>query len=336
VEQLLGFIAIHRGSHEHPAFGATRIAEYRDATSALSDVLSLSSLMSQKAALAGISYGGGKGVLFNGPHMKDSSLRKRTLEVYAKHVDRLGGKFITGSDAGVTQDDVNLMRTFSPHIVGVQEDPTRRTAEGVLGSIFVTLAHLFGEPTLSGKTFAIQGVGKVGGAVLDLIAGDAKEVIISDIDASRIEEVKKKYPNVKVVSPEAIITSAVDILVPCAMGGILSRESVETIRAKAIVGAANNQLSSREAGDVLHERGILYAPDYVVNAGGLIGVVHEYEKTHKNNFDGDIEHDIATIQTRLMDMLMESKKNNIPVHRIADTTARLRIEALYSTPTENA
>lgn len=328
-EQLLGFIAIHRGNKEHPAFGATRIEEYPNTESALTDALDLSSLMSHKAALAGIPYGGAKGVLFNGPHLKEKKTRDHALSVYAKHVDKLGGKFVTGSDAGVSHEDVMVMRSHSPHIVGVEEDPTQRTAEGLLGSIFVTLAHVFGEPTLEGRTFAIQGVGKVGTAVLDLITPEAKEVFIADINSDRTDEAKLKHPSVKVVSPEEILTLPVDILIPCALGGVLNEKTVETIRAKAIVGSANNQLSSKEVGDTLHEKGIMYAPDYVVNAGGLISVVHEYEKAHQMANEGDLTHDIAAIQTRLDHIFKESKKNGIPMHRIADTLAHMRIDELY-------
>jgi glutamate dehydrogenase/leucine dehydrogenase len=328
-DQLLGFIAIHRGNKDHPAFGATRIEEYPSTESALSDVLDLSSLMSHKAALAGIPYGGANGVLFNGPHLKDKDSRDHALSVYAKHVDKLGGKFVTGSDAGVSQEDVITMRSHSPHIVGVEEDPTQRTAEGLLGSIFVTLAHVFGEPTLEGRTFAIQGVGKVGTAVLDLITPEAKEVYIADIDPKRVEDAKKKHPQVKVVQPEEIISLPVDVFIPCALGGVLNENTVENIQAKAIVGSANNQLSSNEVGDRLHEKGIVYAPDYVVNAGGLISVVHEYEKAHNKASEGDLTHDIAAIQTRLDHIFKESKKNGIPMHRIADTLAHMRIDELY-------
>ena len=328
-EMLLGFIAIHRGSKEHPAFGATRIEDYPDTESALSDALDLSTLMSHKAAMAGIPYGGAKGVLLNGPHLKNKKSRDHALSVYAQHVDKLGGKFVTGSDAGVSQEDVMVMRSHSPHIVGIEEDPTKRTAEGLLGSIFVTLAHVFGEPMLEGRTFAIQGVGKVGSAILDLIYLEARQVTIADTDEARTKEAKAKYPNIQVVAPGEIVSADVDIFIPCALGGVLNEKTVETIRAKAIVGSANNQLSSKEAGDRLHERGIMYAPDYVVNAGGLISVVHEYEKAHDKASEGDLTHDIAAIQTRLDNIFKESKKNGIPMHRIADTLAHMRIDALY-------
>ncbi len=328
-EVLLGYIAIHRGNKAHPAFGATRIEEYPTHESALTDALNLSTLMSHKAALAGIPYGGAKGVLFNGSHLKNKKGRDHALSVYAKHVDKLNGKFVTGSDAGVTQEDVLVMRSHSPHIVGVEEDPTKGTAEGLLGSIFVTLAHVFGEPTLEGRAFAIQGVGKVGTAVLDLILPEAREVYIADINESRVSAAKEKHPSVKIVTPDEILSLPVDILIPCALGGILNEKTAETIRAKAIVGSANNQLSSREVGDTLHEKGIVYAPDYVVNAGGLISVVHEYEKAHNMADSSDLTHDIAAIQTRLDHIFKESKKNGIPMHRIADTIAHMRIDALY-------
>ncbi len=326
---LIGFIAIHRGNKDHPAFGATRIESYPSIHEALYDVLDLAWLMSHKAALADIPYGGGKGVLFDRPELKDSNKRKEILALYARAVNTLGGRFVTGSDVGVSQEDVNFMRTHSSHIVGITEDPTKRTAEGLLGSITVTLLRLFGEPSLGARSFAIQGVGKVGMALLDLIGDKTTRVTIADTDGARTALAKEKHPHVRVVSPENILSEDVDILIPCALGGIFNEVSVPTVKAKAIVGSANNQLASTEAGDMLYERRILYAPDYVVNAGGLISVVHEFEKEKKADTQKNLDDAIAAIPIRLAEILNESKETGVPTHRIADTIARMKIESLY-------
>jgi len=324
---LLGFIAIHRGNKEHPAFGATRIETYVDNNAAFQDVLNLSLLMSHKAALANIPYGGGKGVLFDGPHMKTKEGRRHALAVYANHVNMLGGKFVTGSDVGVSQEDVDYMRLHSPHIVGVKEDPTKRTAEGLLGSIQVVAEELFNTPDLSNLTFAIQGVGKVGSSVLELLYPSVKKIIITDIDEAKVETIKAHYPNIAVCPPSDILAQEVTILIPCALGGVFNETTIPTIRARAIVGSANNQLASNDAGDLLNERDILYAPDYIVNAGGLISVVHEFEKDeNKANLDKKID----AIKQELRNVLNESRAKNIPTHTVANHIAQQKIDDLFA------
>ncbi len=326
-ETLYGFIAIHRGNKEHPAFGATRIQKYEGINDALRDVLNLSYQMSHKAALAGILYGGGKGVLLDGPHMATQDGRARALHIYAEHVNRLGGKFITGSDAGVTQEDVDYMSTHSPHIVGIKEDPTTHTALGLLHSIEVVAGDVLHKNDLSEISIAIQGLGKVGGALLHLLYDKVGHIVIADISEERAESMRARFPNVHVVSPEEILFQAVDILIPCALGGVFTASNVHHIRARAIVGSANNQLNSDEVGDMLHEQGIFYAPDYLVNSGGLISVVHEFEESADSLL---LAEKVLNIKSELRNIIKKSQEERIAMHRIANRTAQEKIEALFS------
>lgn len=326
-ETLYGFIAIHRGNKEHPAFGATRIRQYTGVKEALSDVLNLSFLMSHKAALAGIRYGGGKGVLLDGPHMATINGRAHALRIYAEHVNQLGGKFITGSDLGVTQEDVDYLSTHSPYIVGIKEDPTTHTANGLLHSIEVVAEEVLNKSDLSDISIAIQGVGKVGGALLDILHDKVGYIVIADTDQERALLLVSRYPNVRVVSPDEILFQKVDILIPCALGGVFTKQNAHMVEARAIVGSANNQLDSDEVGDMLHKRGIFYAPDYLVNAGGLISVVHEFEQTADSHL---LTEKVQNIKRELRDIIRKSKEESVAMHRIANRTAQEKIAALFS------
>jgi leucine dehydrogenase len=278
---LEGFIALHRGSLENPAFGATRIVEYGSRLDALRDALRLSRLMSYKAAMAGLRYGGGKGVIILPSHL-DPNNRREMLKAYALKVNYLGGHFVTGADVGITSDDLKLMRANSKYMVGTKSDPVYFTAQGLVNSIKVCLYEVYGSTGLGQRTFAIQGVGKVGCALLDLVYKEAKKVYIADIDTERLVEVKKKYPKVEVVSTTMIYRQKVDVFSPCALGKVLNPKTISKIKAPIIVGGANDQLSDPSVGELLCKLGILYAPDYVVNAGGLISVVDEYEHGRSN------------------------------------------------------
>jgi leucine dehydrogenase len=273
---LKGFIAIHRGgTPEHPAFGATRLWKYESENDALRDALRLSHLMSYKAAIAGFSYGGGKGVLM----MPEGGIkdRKKFFEVYAEKVNALKGGFITGTDVGVTDDDIHVMKKKTPYVIGSKLDPAYYTAGGVVGGIRVCLERKFGSPELKGHSFAIQGLGKVGSAVLKMIYADAGVLFVSDINKERVSATKEAFPNVIVLSPDEIHRAEAEVFVPCALGGVLNEKSVGELKCKIIAGSANNQLADKKAADAIYRRNILYAPDYVINTGGFISVLDEYQ-----------------------------------------------------------
>lgn len=327
--EVLGFIVIHRGNKKHPAFGATRIAPYTSISMALHDALNLAHLMSLKASFAGLSYGGGKGVLLWRPEFAEEEQRKRIFRRYAEVVNSLSGMFVTGSDVGMGRSEVLFLKTLSPHIVGVTEDPTEWTANGVLRAIQVTLQELYGDSSLAGRSVAIQGVGKIGSALLERLYGKAGDIVIAEVDSYRLQLITERLPNVRVTTTEKIIEENVDIFAPCALGGVITTAVAERLRARAVVGSANNQLASNAAGEILARRGILYAPDYIANAGGLISVVREFEGQATSEL---LSNEIEKIGDRLRDVYARYRETHIPTNVIADKLAMRRLNTLFPVP----
>jgi len=315
---LRGVIAIHHGGSTKPAFGATRQWKYNSELEALRDVLRLSKTMSYKAALAGLRYGGAKGVIFN----TESSLKKRNqlLKAYAEHVNFLGGRFITGADVGVNREDVKIMRRTSPFIVGFNVNPVKSTALGVLSSIQVCLKELYGSEEIRGRSFAIQGLGKTGTELLKLIYGNGGETYASDIESDKIRATKRMFPKVRIVKPSEIYKRKVDVYSPCALSNCINHANVSELRCKIVAGSANNQLENAHMGELLHKLGILYAPDYIVNAGGLISVVDEYE--NKKRSGRRVAKRVKNIKRTLRKILNDSKKRNRATNLIADEMAK--------------
>lgn len=269
-----GYISIHRKNPTLPSFGATRMWLYESDIEALQDSLRLSKMMSYKAALADLGCGGGKGVIMGDPSGKD---REKFLQEYSRHVDLLHGQFITGTDVGLMQKDLTIMRQETPYIVGFNDNSTELTTLGIYNSIEVCLQKVFQDSAVSSRSFAIQGAGKIGSALVALLwDSGCRNIFISDIDSSRIEIIKKQFPGIKIINPEDIHKQDVDVFSPCALGGVINKMTVDELKCKIIVGGANNQLKDEDLGTVLFKRNILYAPDYIVNSGGLIGVFDEY------------------------------------------------------------
>jgi leucine dehydrogenase len=276
---LNSIIAIHRGSAKLPSFGATRITTYKSYSEAMEDTLKLSKLMSYKAAMAGVKYGGAKAVIISN-HARKS---KELLLSYANCVNYLGGRFITGADVGVSPEDVKLMRQVSKYMVGVTADPVQYTAAGVFAGIQVSLKEALGSDKIAGNTFAIQGIGKIGKALLDLLYKEGGKIIISDVNKSVLRNAKQEFPDVTIVSPNEIYKQKVQVFCPCALGNSISIKTINKLRCQIIAGGANGQLQNDETGDLLYKLSILYAPDYVINAGGLISVVDEFENHGTNH-----------------------------------------------------
>lgn len=315
-------IAVHRANPEVPSFGATRLWHYVDSIDGLKDALRLSRGMSYKAALAGLQCGGAKGVILL--PKKDISESERTLFIkeYASRVNVLGGNFVTGIDVGVQQEDLEKMRSVSKYIVGFNNNSTEFTALGLYESIRTALKEVFGSSDPSGRSFAIQGLGKVGGGLLDFLydtAGETSKIFVSDINESLVEMTKEKFPRVIPVSAEEISRQEVDVFVPCALGGGLRHDSIKDFRVKIIAGGANNQLEDESVGDDLHKSGILYAPDYVVNAGGLIAVFDEYK--HDTYSRERVETVVRNIPNVLKKIFTESKLENLATNRVANRMA---------------
>ena len=314
-DELNGFIAIHRGNNKHPSFGATRVWNYRTEGEALEDALRLSRTMSYKSIMAGLKYGGAKGVVKTSKSKRDKSL----LYKYAEVVNSLEGRFITGADVGVSRDDVKTMRRKSPYFVGTKTDPVRYTALGIYYSMLVAMGELDGRESLEGKSVAIQGVGKVGRKLLELIYPYVSKVYVADIDKKRLNFIKDKFTKVNIMGVDDIYKQDVDIYSPNALSNCVRKEILKELKAKAIVGGANGQLDEANTGDKLFKMGVLYAPDYVVNAGGLIAVVDEYENgTHRVK---RVSRRVEKIADQLKKVIKKSKKSSLPTNRVSDQMA---------------
>ncbi|TSC78761.1 MAG: Leucine dehydrogenase [Parcubacteria group bacterium Gr01-1014_33] len=314
---LQGFVAIHRGDLHHPSFGATRLWRYPNEMEALKDALRLSRGMSYKLAMAGLSYGGAKGVIMM--HPGATKKRNELLKSYAERVNYFGGHFITGTDVGLNQDDLSVMRRASPYMVGIKSDATRFTGVGIFYGIKTCMKEIYGDDDLSKRSFAIQGVGKVGSALLKLLYFHAQKIFVADIDRRKIAEIKRMFPRVEVVKPSEIHYQKVDVFSPCALSRSVNARSIRELQCRIVAGGANNQLDSSETGENLHKRNILYAPDYVINAGGLITVVDEYE--HKNVNVRRVMRRVLSIKRNLKNIFKISKKCGRAPHLVADEIA---------------
>ena len=269
-------IAIH-STALGPALGGTRFYPYLSEAEALEDVLRLSQGMSLKAAAAGLDLGGGKAIII-GDHRKLKS--ERLWRAYGRVVDSLQGRYITAEDVGTDAQDMEMIRRETRWVVGVpveeggSGDPSPATARGLVAAFRATARFLWGDEDLSGKRIAVLGVGKVGTDLVRRLHEYGCKITVADIYPPSIERVRNDY-GVDVVKPDDLFDVDCDIFAPCSLGGVLTKETIPRLKTQAIVGAANNQLATDEDGDRLEARDILYAPDFVVNAGGLTNVNEE-------------------------------------------------------------
>ncbi len=314
---LRGFIAIHRNGLKFPSFGATRIWQYKNDQDALRDALQLSRGMSYKSALAGLPYGGAKAIIML-PESAEIS-KKDLLKEYIKTVNYLGGKFITGADVGINMDDLALMKQNSPYIVGVKNDAVKFTGLGVYYGIKAGLKVVFGKESLGDRSIAIQGMGKTGSALLSFIYNEAAKIYVTDLNKERLAEIKKQYPKVTTVTPAQIYSLKVDVFSPCALSNVINVKNISALQCKIIAGSANAQLENKQIGHLLHKLNILYAPDYVINAGGLIAVADEYKYQRSN--EERITKAVKSIKDTLITIFTESKKMDKPTNVIADQMA---------------
>lgn len=283
VSGLKAIIAIH-STALGPALGGTRFFPYESEEDALHDVLRLAKGMTYKAAAAGLDLGGGKAVIIGDPR-EDKS--ERLFRAYGRIVDSLQGRYITAEDVGTTTNDMDIVRREtrwalgSSVALGGSGDPSPVTARGLYAAARAVAQKLWGDTDLAGRRFAVQGVGKVGSAFVQLLVEHRAEVVVTDAYERAIESAVETY-GVKPVDPDEIYEVDCDFFSPCALGAGLNETTIPQLGCRAIVGSANNQLATDEDADRLAARGILYAPDFVVNAGGLINVYDElngYSKT---------------------------------------------------------
>jgi valine dehydrogenase (NAD+) len=277
---LKAIIAVH-STALGPALGGTRFHAYASTADALKDVLDLSRGMTYKAALAGLDLGGGKAVIIGDP----STLKSEPLlRAYGRHVQSLGGRYRTACDVGTYSEDMDVIARECDFVTGRTEqhggagDSSVLTAYGVYQGMRAAASVAWGTTSLEGRVVGVAGVGKVGRHLVRHLIEDGAGVVVTDVHAPSVERVRDEHPTVRVAaSTEALVASPLDVYAPCALGGALTDEVVEVLSARIVCGAANNQLAHPGVEKTLEERGILYAPDYCVNAGGLIQVADELE-----------------------------------------------------------
>jgi valine dehydrogenase (NAD+) len=275
---LRAIIAIH-STALGPALGGTRFYPYPSEEAALADVLALSRGMSYKNSLAGLDLGGGKAVIIGDPRTDKT---EALLRAYGRFVEALGGRYLTACDVGTYNADLDVVgrETRFAHgrslAYGGCGDSSELTAYGVFQGMRAAAQHCWGSPSLHGRTVAVAGVGKVGTWLVGHLVEDGAEVLVTDVDPAAVERLQARHPQVKSVpDTDTLVRSPHDVYAPCALGGALDEETVALLPARIVCGGANNQLATPEIAGRLIERGILYAPDYLVNAGGVIQVEDE-------------------------------------------------------------
>lgn len=322
---LKAVIAIH-DTTLGPALGGCRMWTYSQEEDAVMDALRLARGMTYKAAVAGLNLGGGKTVILGNPKTDKSEALFRAL---GRYIQSLNGRYITAEDVGTNVHDMDVIHQETDYVTGISEtygssgNPSPMTALGVFRGMLATAKAALGTDDLAGKTVAIQGLGSVGYALAEHLHQVGANLIVSDINEQAVQRAQTEL-NAQAVAPAEIISVRCDILAPCALGAVFNDDTLLRLRCQAIAGSANNQLAQEGHGDRLHEMGILYAPDYVINAGGLINVADELEGYQADRARAKVES-IYDIMTRLYET---SAKENIPTYVAADRLAKARIEQL--------
>lgn len=317
---LRAIIAIHAG-RALPAIGGCRYLAYPDDDAALSDAIALAEIMSYKAALAGLPFNGGKAVILRGPHVQD---RGRLFEALGRFIDSLQGRYIAAVDSGTTPIDMDCVAHATCHVTSTTQagDPSANTALGVFEGIRSTAMARLGSDNLEGLRVAIQGLGQVGYSLGEYLHAAGAELLVSDTDPARVQLAVERL-NARPIVSDSLPTIPCDIFAPCAYGGILDPKTVAQLRCAAVAGSANAQLTGLDAADQLESRGILYAPDYVINAGGLIQVALQYQGI---GTQGIAEH-LGGIGRRLTDIFAHAQATHHSPARIAQTMAERMILA---------
>ncbi len=307
--------AIHN-SFRGPALGGCRVWKYQSEAAALTDVLRLSKGMTYKNALARLPLGGGKSVVHTDLAKVD---RVALFEAIGDFVESLEGRYITAEDVNSTLEDMMVVKRRTNHVatVGASGNPSPFTAYGVYCAIKISVLHKLKRETLDGLVVAIQGLGQTGGRLAELLAKENCRIIATDLNENHISRLKEKI-EIELVKPEEIYTTACDIFAPCALGGILNSRTIPHLLCQIVAGSANNQLLTEEDGELLHKRGILYAPDYVANAGGVINISCEIGQRYEKQ---KAMQRIANIKKSLLEIYRLSKEQKVPTNAIANALA---------------
>lgn len=316
-----GYIVINE-TRLGPALGGTRIAAYPNKEAALIDAQRLASMMSKKTLMAGLPFGGGKGVI------RGNAKAFRTpehLQAYAEVVKSLKGKFYTGEDVGLEEKDVQYMLQFSPYFIGktgLAGDPSSFAAQSAFLCIKTAIKKLFETHTCSGLTFAVKGLGKTGSVLAGLIHNDGGMLYVADADPIKVSRILDMYPGTQTIPSSEIHTAPAQVFVPCALGDDVTTQTINFITAKLICGTANNQLENPAMNRELHARKIIHVPDYIANAGGVINVADEL-MPHGYSLQR-VEKEIHNLATVLERVWTKAEQNNTDL----DTAAEMEIDTL--------
>ena len=308
-----------------PALGGTRMWQYNSEWDALNDALRLSRGMTFKAAVTGLNLGGGKAVIIG-----DSKTQK-TPELmlrFGEFVHSLGGKYITAEDVGMETSDMDLVRSVTPYVTGISEDkggagnPSPITAYGVFMGMKAAAKFTYGSDVLEDKVIYVQGIGNVGEALVENLTNEGAKVYISDLNQERLEEVRDKY-SVSIYSGKNIYNEEMDIYAPCALGATVNDITIPQLKARIVAGAANNQLEiEKKHGMMLRDKGIVYAPDFLINAGGIINVFAELENYGKQ----EIIRKTENIYNTTLEILTNADLQEITTYQAALDVAQARID----------
>ena len=322
---LRGFIAIH-DTTLGPAVGGVRIWPHKTEEDAILDVLRLSQAMTYKSAAAGLPLGGGKSIIIADPQ-RDKT--EALLRAYARYVDMLGGRYITTTDMGSTTRDLEYIALETKHVTGLPAslggsgDTSVLTGLGIYMGIKACAKAVWGSDSLSGRTFAIQGFGKVAYYTAQHLLKEGASLVATDIYEGALENAREV--GAKVVEPEEIYDVPCDVFAPCALGGVLNSRTIPRLKCRVVAGGANNQLLNEEDGVDLHRRGILYAPDYIVNAGGVINAGSEIGHAYSVDRAREMTERIYETMERVLHI---ASSNEIPTAQAADRLAEERISSV--------
>jgi len=323
---LKAIIAIH-STALGPAAGGSRMWQYDNEADATRDALRLSRGMTYKNAMAGLPLGGGKAVILANPDFPPTD---EMFRAFGRCVDSLSGRYITAEDVGVSVDNMRLVKQVTDFVAGLPPiggsaggDPSPWTADGVFLGLCAAAKHRLGFDSLDKLSVAVQGVGKVGYDLCRQLHEAGARLVVSDVNEQNLARARTDF-GARVVAPEKILFEDVDLLAPCAMGAVLDAHSIPNIKASVIGGAANNQLATEQDGQRLFDRNILYAPDYVINSGGITSVSLEYMG---NKTKADVHAQIALVPGRLTDIFEAADKQQTPTNVIADAMAEAIVVA---------
>lgn len=322
---LKAVICIHNTSLG-PALGGTRMWNYASEEEAVLDALRLGRGMTYKAAAAGLNFGGGKAVIIGEPK-KDKC--EELFRVFGRFVQSLNGRYITAEDVGTSVQDMEWVHTETDYVTGISlgngssGDPSPMTARGVWYGMKAAAKEVFGSDSLQGKTIAVQGLGNVGYNLCRHLYEEGAQLIVTDIDVQNVKRVCEEF-KASVVEPEDIFSVKAEIFAPCALGAVINDETIPHFKVEIIAGAANNVLKEERHGEELHARNILYAPDYVMNAGGLINIADELEGY---NYARALKR-VEGIYDNIAKVIEIAKRENIPTYRAADQVAEERISRI--------